>query len=136
MIVLGIDPGTARLGYGVVDRAGSNLTMVGNSECKRRAAVTSTPFLQRDCPITGKFPFRDEVLLRHERLKVLQPAVVDSKAPDFSGMDFFASDRIDPPVENMSVIKSLDSMLYHLVGKSSLVDSLGGYGSGTADLFA
>ncbi len=28
MIVLGIDPGTARLGYGVVDRQGSTLTMV------------------------------------------------------------------------------------------------------------
>ena len=28
MIVLGIDPGTARLGYGVVDRQGSALTML------------------------------------------------------------------------------------------------------------
>ena len=28
MIVLGIDPGTARLGYGVVERQGSALTML------------------------------------------------------------------------------------------------------------
>ncbi len=28
MIVLGIDPGTARLGYGLVDRQGSKLTML------------------------------------------------------------------------------------------------------------
>ena len=28
MIVLGIDPGTARLGYGVVERQGSRLTML------------------------------------------------------------------------------------------------------------
>ena len=28
MIVLGIDPGTARLGYGLVERQGSHLTML------------------------------------------------------------------------------------------------------------
>ena len=74
MRVLGIDPGTLNLGYGIVDEVGGEITMI---DCGVIALSSKTPVEQRLCILYEKL---GEIIVQYqpEEVAIEEPFVADN----------------------------------------------------------